>query len=55
MSDKKEINTTFIEQIVTLIKRNNSKELTDIIADLHVADIAEILKEIRDVLTDGQL
>ena len=46
MSDKKEINTAFIEQVVTFIKDNNSKELNDIIADLHVADIAEILKEL---------
>ena len=37
MSDRKEINTAFVEQIVALIKRNNSKELNGIISDLHMS------------------
>ena len=44
MSDRIEINSTYIEQISTLIDANNSIELSVLIADLHIADIAEIIE-----------
>ena len=46
MSDRKEINSVYIEQISSLIEANNSAELSQIIADLHIADIAEIIKDL---------
>ena len=46
MSDKKEINSSYIEQIASLIEANNSAELILIIADLHIADIAEIIEDL---------
>ena len=46
MSDRIEINSTYIEQISTLIDANNSIELSVLIADLHIADIAEIIEGI---------
>jgi magnesium transporter len=48
MSDRIEINSTFIEQVVALIESNNSQELSGIIADLHFADIAEIIEHLSD-------
>ena len=48
MSDRIEINSAFIEQVVALIESNNSKELSGIIADLHFADIAEIIEYLSD-------
>jgi magnesium transporter len=44
MSDRIEINSTYIEQIENLIDANNSIELSVLIADLHIADIAEIIE-----------
>ena len=44
MSDRIEINSAYIEKIATLIEANNSIELGVIIADLHIADIAEIIE-----------
>ena len=46
MSDRKEINSAYIEQIASLIEANNSAELSLIIADLHIADIAEIIDDL---------
>ena len=46
MSDKLEINSTYIEKIENLIDANNSIELSVLIADLHIADIAEIIEGI---------
>ena len=48
MSDRIEINSAFIEQVVALIENNNSKELSGIIADLHFADITEIIEYLSD-------
>ena len=48
MSDRIEINSAFIEQVVALIESNNSQELSGIIADLHFADIAEIIEHLSD-------
>ena len=44
MSDKIKINSDLIEQIANLIEHNDLKALTDIINDLHIADIAEIIE-----------
>ena len=46
MSDRIEINSVYIEQIASLIEANNSAELSLIIADLHIADIAEIIDDL---------
>ena len=46
MSDRIEINSAYIEQITSLIEANNSAELSLIIADLHIADIAEIIDDL---------
>ena len=46
MSDRIEINSAYIEQITSLIEVNNSAELSLIIADLHIADIAEIIEDL---------
>ena len=46
MSDRIEINNSYIEQITALIEANNSAELSVIIADLHIADIAEIIEDL---------
>jgi len=46
MSDRIEINSAYIEQITSLIEANNSAELSLIIADLHIADIAEIIEDL---------
>jgi magnesium transporter len=46
MSDRIEINSTYIEQIASMIEANNSAELSLIIADLHIADIAEIIDDL---------
>jgi len=48
MSDRIEINSAFIERVVALIESNNSQELSSIIADLHFADIAEIIEHLSD-------
>jgi len=46
MSDRIEINSAYIEQITSLIEANNSTKLSLIIADLHIADIAEIIEDL---------
>jgi len=46
MSDRIEINSAYIEQITSLIEANNSAELSLVIADLHIADIAEIIEDL---------
>ena len=46
MSDRIEINSAYIEQIASLIEENNSAELSLVIADLHIADIAEIIEDL---------
>ena len=46
MSDRIKINSTYIEKIANLIDVNNSIELSVLIADLHIADIAEIIEGI---------
>jgi len=46
MSDRIEINSAYIEQITALIEVNNSAELSVIITDLHIADIAEIIEDL---------
>lgn len=46
MSDRIEINSAYIEQITALILANNSAELSVIISDLHIADIAEIIEDL---------
>ena len=46
MSDRIKINSAYIEQINSLIEVNNSSELILIIADLHSADIAEIIEDV---------
>jgi magnesium transporter len=46
MSNSIEINSAYIEQITSLIEANNSAKLSLVIADLHIADIAEIIKDL---------
>ena len=46
MSDRIKINSAYIEQIDSMIEANNSAELSLIIADLHIADIAEIIDDL---------
>jgi len=44
MSNRIEINSEYIRQIANLIEVTNSSELSLIISDLHIADIAEIIE-----------
>mgnify|MGYP001461759591 CR=1 FL=1 len=44
MSDRIKINSTYLEQIENLIDSNNAIELNTLIADVHIADIAEIIE-----------
>ena len=46
MSNKIELNSTYLEKITTLIKEKESSKLTRIITDIHVADIAEIIGDL---------
>ena len=46
MSEKIEITASFVQEISIQIKQENTAKLQDLIADLHVADIAEILEEL---------
>ena len=46
MSEKIEIKASFVQEISVQIKQENTAKLQDLIADLHVADIAEILEEL---------
>ena len=52
MSEKTEITAQLIERISEQISQENTAKLQDLIADFHVADIAEILEELS--LTDAQ-
>ena len=44
MSDKREINSAYIEELTTLIENQNSTKLIAILEELHIADIAEIIE-----------
>ncbi len=46
MSDKKEINSAYIEELTTLIENQNSTKLIEILEELHIADIAEIIEDL---------
>lgn len=46
MSDKVKITSSYIEELITLIKNKNSTKLIEIITDIHVADIAEIIENL---------
>ena len=46
MSEKTEITAQLIEKISEQISQENTAKLQDLIADFHVADIAEILEEL---------
>ncbi len=46
MSDRIAINSSYVEQIASLIEVNNFTELNLIITDLHIADIAEIIEDL---------
>ena len=46
MSEKIEITASLVQEISVRIKQENIAKLQDLIADLHVADIAEILEEL---------
>ena len=46
MSDRIAINSSYVEQIASLIEVNNLTELNLIIADLHIADISEIIEDL---------
>ena len=46
MSEKIEITAGLVQKISLSIEQKNSEELLDLIADLHIADIAEILEEL---------
>ena len=44
MSNRIEINSIYIEEITTIIEAKNSEELSLIMDDFHIADIAEIIE-----------
>ena len=46
MSDKREINSAYIEELTTLIENQNSTKLVTILEELHIADIAEIIEDL---------
>ena len=46
MSDKREINSAYIEELTTLIENQNSTKLVAILEGLHIADIAEIIEDL---------
>ena len=48
MSNKIDINSAYIEEVTALIENKNSSKLIEIIAELHVADIAEIIQDLSD-------
>ena len=48
MSNKIDINSAYIEEVTALIENKNSSKLIEIIAELHVADIAEIIKDLSN-------
>ena len=44
MSDNIEINSIYLQALTSLIERQEASKITKIIADLHAADIAEIIE-----------
>ncbi|MEE2700243.1 MAG: magnesium transporter [Bacteroidota bacterium] len=46
MSEKPEITTAFIQEISTLLAKDNVKELQTLLSEFHSADIAELLEEL---------
>ena len=46
MSDKTEINSSYIDELTLLIEAQNSNELISRIVELHIADIAEIIEDL---------
>ena len=46
MSDKREINSAYIEELIALIENQNSTKLIAILEELHIADIAEIIENL---------
>ena len=46
MSEKNKITTGLVQKIVLRIEQKNSAKLHDLISDLHIADIADILKDL---------
>lgn len=46
MSDKIKINSAYIYRLTLLIEQNNSPKLIKILAELHIADIAEIIEDL---------
>ena len=46
MSNKIDLNSTYLEKIITLIKHKESSKLTKIITDIHAADIAKIINNL---------
>ena len=46
MSDKREINSAYIEELTTLIENQNSTKLVATLEELHIADIAEIIEDL---------
>ena len=48
MSDNIEINSVYLEELITLIENKYSEKLVKIIAELHVADIAEIIENLSN-------
>jgi len=46
MSDKIEINSTYIHELITLIENKDGAKLTAIINELHIADIADIVESL---------
>ena len=46
MSNNKEINTDFLQELSELISENSKKIIQEKISDLHVADIGELIKNL---------
>lgn len=46
MSNNKEINTDFLQELSELISENSKKNIQEKISDLHVADIGELIKNL---------
>lgn len=46
MSDRREINSLYLEELTALIEDQDVQELTSILEKIHIADIAEIIKNL---------
>ena len=46
MSDKREINSAYIEELTTLIENQNATKLVATLEELHIADVAEIIEDL---------